>query len=235
MTEKAVENPLSPKSANQPKRVLVQFSLHAVDGDGSILTLKVATHLNTSCCLIEAGSIIRLGNCNPVYYNYNDKEDDRVAIVVTSFDVIGIQPISPLLLLPPKERLKVVLSESNEDETDLPKKEDLKKIEPKDCKGQLCKSPRVHFIRCVTHCFPVKSLVLTEIAKSCPFVNMSVAEMSNSQKRNLVYWWYAVNIYFVAGKSNRWKHGECLLYAVRAEFPESDGHYTGHVDASSPY
>ena len=69
MTEKAVENPLSPKSANQPKCVLVQFSLHAVDGDGNILTLKVATHLNTSCCLIEAGSIIRLGNCNPVYYN----------------------------------------------------------------------------------------------------------------------------------------------------------------------
>ena len=49
------------------------------------------------------------------------------------------------------------------------------------------------------------SMITTpEFAFLSEFVH-EVSEMTNSLKRNMLYWWYATNVYLVTGKNNRAK------------------------------
>ncbi len=55
----------------------------------------------------------------------------------------------------------------------------------------------------------------------------TLSKMTNSQKRCMIYWWYATNIYSICGKKNRMKLPDCLVNAVRKAYPEPDGNYEG--------
>jgi hypothetical protein len=81
----------------------------------------------------------------------------------------------------------------------------------------------IQFETCICQAFPVKSLMLQEIARECYFVSMSTNKMQNNHKRNLVYWWYATNIYFICGAHNRAELPECLVWDVRRHFPNKPG------------
>jgi hypothetical protein len=54
-------------------------------------------------------------------------------------------------------------------------------------------------------------------------------KMTPSHKRNMLFWWYATNVYNISGKSKRGKLPECLEYAIRLEHPNPDGvRYKGY-------
>ena len=83
----------------------------------------------------------------------------------------------------------------------------------------------ISFVHCVTRCFPVESRSLENIARGCAFADKAVAVMTNSEKRFLLYYWYATNIYSITGRHNRKKLPQCIELKVRERFP--DQHFTG--------
>jgi hypothetical protein len=54
-------------------------------------------------------------------------------------------------------------------------------------------------------------------------------KMTPSHKRNMLFLWYATNVYNISGKSKQRKLPECLEYAIRLEHPNPDGvRYKGY-------
>jgi hypothetical protein len=95
-----------------------------------------------------------------------------------------------------------------------------------DCHGGQngkCAKYGVQFETCICQAVPVKSLILQEIARECYFVSMATDNMQSNHKRNLIYWWYATNIYFICGRHNRAELPECLVWDVRRHFPNKPG------------
>ena len=68
-----------------------------------------------------------------------------------------------------------------------------------------------------------ESLVLSEIKKECHFADKEPTQMTNKEKRNLLYWWYATNVYLILGKATRAELPPCLEHAVRVCYPNDKG------------
>ena len=68
----------------------------------------------------------------------------------------------------------------------------------------------------------MNSISLELIARDCVFATREVGEMSNSDKRFLLYYYYATTVYQFHGKGNRVELPECLKTAVRALYPPED-------------
>jgi len=86
----------------------------------------------------------------------------------------------------------------------------------------------IHFLNCVCDAIPVEKLDLGAIHQDCYFSTTELTHMPNNQKRNMICWWYATNIYNIAGRGNIDKLPLCLEYLVRQLYPNPDGEaYTG--------
>jgi hypothetical protein len=70
---------------------------------------------------------------------------------------------------------------------------------------------------------------LEAAAMENPFVDQPVDQMENPNKRFILYYWHATNIYSVFGKRNRVNLPPCLVWAIRNAYPSD--HYTGHQEA----
>ncbi|KAL7524915.1 hypothetical protein ACHAXR_001740 [Thalassiosira sp. AJA248-18] len=57
------------------------------------------------------------------------------------------------------------------------------------------------------------------VARECVFANKDVELMSPSEKRFLLYYYFATTVYQFRGKGNRVELPECLKEAVRALYP----------------
>jgi hypothetical protein len=62
--------------------------------------------------------------------------------------------------------------------------------------------------------------MLIEIARSNPFVDMEVSQMSNNNRQFILYQWYATNIYNMTGKGNRAELPDFLIAAIRAKYKD---------------
>ena len=58
--------------------------------------------------------------------------------------------------------------------------------------------------------------------------------MSNSWKRNMLYWWYMTNTYNICGKGTRAEPPACLKNAIRKAYPSerADGLFKKYVAGS---
>jgi hypothetical protein len=52
---------------------------------------------------------------------------------------------------------------------------------------------------------------------------MEIREMTNARKRNLLDWWYMTNVYSICGKEKRRELPTCLLWRIRAYYPNKRG------------
>ena len=59
------------------------------------------------------------------------------------------------------------------------------------------------------------------VARECVYANKDVGVMSQSEKRFLVYYYYATTVYQFRGKGNRVELPDCLKQAVRALYPNN--------------
>jgi hypothetical protein len=55
------------------------------------------------------------------------------------------------------------------------------------------------------------------------FVSKNVTEMENREKRNILYWWFMVNVYHISGKNKRKRPPLCLIKAIREQYPNPSG------------
>ena len=72
----------------------------------------------------------------------------------------------------------------------------------------------------VTKMVQPKACNLEHCTKENPFATKEVKMMNNSEKRFVLYYWSAMNIYKVHGKYSRINLPECIKKAVRSTYPE---------------
>ena len=83
-------------------------------------------------------------------------------------------------------------------------------------------------VLCICKTDPPEKNNLDMVAEYCYFTTMSVEDMESRHKRNLLYWWYMTNHYFICGRGVTKEPPECLKAAIRLAYPEEDGKYTGY-------
>ena len=74
----------------------------------------------------------------------------------------------------------------------------------------------------------VEKINLQTLKDECWFADKEVAVMTNAEKRCMLYWWFATNIYSICGNKNRAPLPVCLVAAVRRQYPEPNGIYKGY-------
>jgi len=217
MTEQADPIRINEQSANIGKRQRWKFS--AVDGDNNAFLLRIDSTLNHVGMTLAPGTIAKVTSSFPVYFNHDDSNDNRCAVVIRNFDIVGSQPVPDDLLSGGKNNKSAIKAA---------KKKGLltKRKEPADtsatlqaskpiCNGCLCSKHGVAFDLCLSKIIPPETVPLPIVARDCVFANMEVEDMSNSNKRFLLYYYYATTVYQFHGAGNRIDLPECVIYAVR--------------------
>ena len=72
---------------------------------------------------------------------------------------------------------------------------------------------------CITECIKPREVPLAIVAQECVFVTRDLEDMSQSDNRFLLYYYYATTVYQFHGKGNRIMLPECLKYAIRELYP----------------
>ena len=98
-------------------------------------------------------------------------------------------------------------------------------IGPPICKGIGCSIYGINFVQCITKTFAINTIVLDDILVDCPFVNddKTSETMINKEKRFLLYWWFATNIFMTCGRHNRVELPSCLIEHIREVYPNEEG------------
>ena len=95
--------------------------------------------------------------------------------------------------------------------------------------NRYCSLYGLDMITCVCEFNPVSDIDLEELAQYCWFADREVDKMTNSLKRNMLYWWYMTNTYNICGSGNRKEPPACLKYAIRCKYSEPSGKYKVYV------
>jgi len=69
---------------------------------------------------------------------------------------------------------------------------------------------------------PVEKLGLPAIKEDCYFATDKSEDMTNPHKRNMIYWWYAINVYSTCGKGKRKEFPTCLVHRIRQCHPSAE-------------
>ena len=110
-------------------------------------------------------------------------------------------------------------------------REDTEKL-PEDnmefCKpgARLCSRYGVTMNYCIAEHYEhkIKDLQFLDAASAgCYFVDQEIVDMKNNHRRNLLYWWFATNIYFVKGAGKRQGLPPCLEACIRMAHPNNLG------------
>ncbi|KAL7527143.1 hypothetical protein ACHAXR_001827 [Thalassiosira sp. AJA248-18] len=200
-----------------------QWRFNAVDGDGTSIPLRVDTTLTSAANVLTPGAVVLIESFIPIHFKYDDHQDERCAIVIKKFELKGHHPLSDDLLKRPTKRAKISKEIKQAKKKAIARREHHpteKSINPGcKCQGELCSQHGVEFVVCLTECVPVESVSLPMVARECVFANKDVEMMSQSEKRFLLYYYFATTVYQFRGKGNRVELPECLKLAVRALYP----------------
>ena len=94
------------------------------------------------------------------------------------------------------------------------------------CNGQACSICGLATPQCLLHTIQLPALGV--ITVECYFADCEVSAMTNWQKRFMLYWWWAVNVFNVMGKGVRQELPWCIVQRIRATYPAPAGvAYTG--------
>lgn len=206
----------------------------AADGDGKGVHVRLDSTLSTEGNLLIPGTIILVKKFLPVYYQYENQDDNRVAMVVKEFEIAGRRQLPPDLLAGMKESnvvkppRKVTQQIKKSKGKAHPTEEDATHCK---CTGNLCSMHGVDFVVCLTECQPVHKVSLPLVARGCVFATREIGEMSQSDKRFLLYYYYATTVYQFHGKGNRVQLPECLKKAVRDLYPDEELEFNNNEES----
>jgi hypothetical protein len=87
------------------------YTLHVADGDGNVVTVKVASQLTSLMHRITVGTVLKLLRFNPVPFlqSTSPSAQLRIALIVTNFEICGSMEVPEALIKHPRERLEVQL------------------------------------------------------------------------------------------------------------------------------
>jgi len=102
---------------------------------------------------------------------------------------------------------------------------------------RFCSVYGVSTVVCICKTDPVHKMNIAMVRQYCYFATTEVSKMSNSWKRNMLYWWYMTNTYNICGKGTRAELHTCLKAAIRKAYPSErdDGMYMKYSTGSNSY
>ncbi len=202
------------KDKNGSCSVQMQFThLTLCDGDGNIIVGRVVAHLTQrqeSWVLVIQLPVFtelthRMGTSKPM-----------PAVFIADFRKIGYRELP---------------NQSTAEDREPNSQKDVSNVKCEYGK-RLCSVHGVGMIGCICDLHPVSRLNLQVLKEDCYFAKEEVKDMTNSQKRCMIYWWYATNIYSICGKKKRMRLPDCLVNSVRTAYPEASGTYEGFCFSS---
>mmetsp|Transcript_25930 Transcript_25930/g.38109 ORF Transcript_25930/g.38109 Transcript_25930/m.38109 type:complete len:370 (-) Transcript_25930:2533-3642(-) len=224
------------REKNGPTSVQIQFThLRLCDGDGNIIVGRVVAHLTHEARKLNRGDIIKLPLFTELTHRMGTSKP-MPAVFIAQFEKIGYAILpqnlksEPLVCDVSNESYESNETISDDDVNSGNLQKDVSKAV---CEfpNRLCSINGINMVICICKSRPVESLDLNTLREDCYFANEKVEDMTNSQKRCMIYWWYATNIYSICGKGKRMKLPDCLVKAVRNAYPESNGQYVGYCFA----
>ena len=212
--------------SNKPAPPTKLTHLRLVDGDGNQMMGRLATEIADQGKQLKEGDVIRLDLYTELTHLLNDKTSKMPFVFIHKYsplafrnkppvdevyDPISCASVLPLEALPPQK------NSSAPDRSDA----------PVNCcsSSRYCSMHGVNFICCVCESIPVEKLDLAAIKEDCYFATDKLDEMTNPHKRNMIYWWYATNIYSICGKGKRKELPKCLVHRIRQCHPSDE--YSG--------
>jgi len=222
---------------NQKQKVKLTH-LTLLDGDNNQIHARLATHLADIGRQLVEGDIIKLELFTPLTYHVKEDSPLMPALFILQYSRVGHAPV------PLQKSIQAMLrcEPTKQPPTEAPAYNILDPLTqpPPECTfdKRLCRKFGVNFIgRCICEEIPVDKRNLEIIAEDCYLVsaNDGIDKLKNKNKRIMLYWWYATNIYSLNGKGNRGKLPDCLEYAIKTKYPEKDSSdWTGYKDGSKP-
>ena len=228
-------------------------NLRLRDGNDDIMIGRLSMHLAHDGNRLDDGDIIELNLFTPCTYppSGKDKPQRSPMVVIHRYSIVGTAALPLKRLNDPinctpltdgeiAESLNkvsqlpagcVVLSEEGGEEM---KEENGKRYErllEVDCTHdkRYCSLYGLSTIQCVCKTDPIANIDLEVVRMYCWFATKDVCKMDNSNKRNMLYWWYMTNIYTVCGKGRRKDPPACLKAAIRKAYPAPDSWYVVYV------
>ena len=221
------------KDKNGNCAVQMQFThLILCDGDGNIIVGRVVAHLTHVARKLVPGDIIQL----PLFTELTHRMGTSApmpAVFIADFRKVSYGPLPKNLK---KEPIICDVANRSNDATDQSTTDEernggnlQKDVSNAKCEygKRLCSVHGVEMIGCICDLHKVTDLNLQTLKEDCYFAKDEVKDMTESQKRCMIYWWYATNIYSICGKKHRMKLPDCLVNAVRTAYPEESGIYEG--------
>jgi len=192
---------------------------------------------------LDCGDIIRLSRFPPLTITSSGRDNPQqsLAIVIHTYSKIGYSSIPPKLKPPARcidvsmsAQIEAVLTDTDvgdvyfeDDKGDANSK--WKPLVKVTCtpENRHCANYGVSTVLCVCKSDPVDQIDLEVVKQYCFFATTEVSKMSNSNKRNMLYWWYMTNTYNIFGKGSCEEPPTCLKAAIRKAYSSerSNGQY----------
>jgi hypothetical protein len=205
--------------------------LRLCDGSNDVIVCRLSMHLAHDGNKLRAGDIIQLHFFTPVRYSPSGQQSGprMPAIVVHTYSKIGYSALpdnlnSPLHCV---EVTNVTLNLESQSTTNSDGGDEFEPLDDVECTSdnRFCSVHGVSVVLCICETDPVNKINLELVQQYCYFATTEVSKMTNSKKRNMLYWWYMTNHYNICGKGNRKDPPACLKAAIRKAYPEPNGMY----------
>lgn len=215
-----------------PQRVKLT-EMELIDGDGQQIHARLNIALTETGRLLRRGDRIRLDLFSEVMFRANSSSPRLPALFISALSRLGSEVLDDDDIAPEisactrtlaSEQADSVVPEYDGDPID-PRKD----AKPK-CTDEhrFCAVYGLRFLGCVCDVIPVADCNLATLKEDCYFATDDLAKMSNSHKRNMIFWWYATNVFSIVGKHKIGRLPLCLEYAVREAYPNpADEPYKG--------
>ena len=190
-----------------------QVTASVVDGDGIVLTLKIASQMMGFVGLLAEGVVLKLMQFRTLSFRYRTEDPvTQKILLVTHFTVVCspgrllVEKVSRYVLEKKVEgsnRVSAGCSSGPDPAGEIAKLEGVGVSDDLTCNGEFCTRYGVRFNRCLREVYPVREHRMDELVANNHWCGKVADFLTNKEKRFVLYCWYAINIYHTCGLGNR--------------------------------
>ena len=225
-------------------------SLTLLDGSGKLIVARVALTITEKARSLQQGHVIKLTKFHRWHVAPYDDIHSTAGIGLVDFDIVGMGQLlqvdggpSAAIRSDTDALVAAVCEEADDDPTAAPEADTFGNWDetrerppiPPACCTAANRSCSMYGTLFFQKCVCEEMLVPTEedledIADKYYATTMPVEAMANNLKRNLLYWYYATEVYHVRGWLDRKPLPTCLVFCIRFIYPNDKGErYVGFI------
>ena len=225
-------------------------SLTLLDGSGKLIVARVALTITEKARSLQQGHVIKLTKFHRWHVAPYDDIHSTAGIGLVDFDIVGMGQLlqvdggpSAAIRSDTDALVAAVCEEADDDPTAAPEADTFGNWDetrerppiPPACCTAANRSCSMYGTLLFQKCVCEEMLVPTEedledIADKYYATTMPVEAMANNLKRNMLYWYYATEVYHVRGWLDRKPLPTCLVFCIRFIYPNDKGErYVGFI------